>query len=153
MNVKNSVFVICIEVIKYLLLYYFHDYAFKRIWNFYKTTSANFWLSATGNINSENHALQTLKIRPRNITFLQKTKNVTNSKNYIFLIVRNEYNVMMTCRLTCRKTKMCPLNTNFLQNFSFRTFLTNVTSLYLDKRNKRFIYEKIHIVILVGLTY
>ena len=41
-------------------------------------------LSTKQNINFENQALPIFKIRPPNITFLQKIKNVKNSKTKFF---------------------------------------------------------------------
>ena len=44
-------------------------------------TSVNLKLSTTQNINLKNQSLSILKIRPPNITLLQKAKNVRSSKN------------------------------------------------------------------------
>ena len=48
-------------------------------------------------------------MRPLNITLLQKTKTVTNSKTYIFLIANNEYTKMITIEKALQERKSVPL--------------------------------------------
>ena len=54
-------------------------------------------------MNFQNEASEILKIRPLNITLLQKTKGLTNSKNYLLVIGNNQYNIVITAQSFFRK--------------------------------------------------
>ena len=46
---------------------------------------------------------------PLNITSLQKTQNITNSKTYLYLIANDEQNIMITTEKILEERKSIPL--------------------------------------------
>ena len=63
-----------------------------------------------------------LKIRRHNITLLKTTKNVINSKTYLFLIASNLYNKMITKDKLLEERHSVPLIQNSYKNFNEEPF-------------------------------
>ena len=64
---------------------------------------------------------------------LQKTKNEKKLMIYYFFYFKCAINLNDSCRIICRKTKMCPLNITFLHTFLYRIAIKSMKSLFLKK--------------------
>ena len=102
-----------------------------------------YMLSTKQNINFENQALPIFKIRPPNITLLQKILRLNFSK-----VLSEQYKIMITAEYFI-ETRRCSLSITFLQNFLQRFMLANIKMVWFGK-NTNGLYVKNNIFQKIG---